>query len=54
MIVLIWYLVKSDASVRYYTVAYTGQWTCQILQGTNNTRPFITVPPVPHQYVCTL
>ena len=27
MFVLFWYLVKSDASVRYCTVAYTGQVT---------------------------
>ena len=27
MAVLFWYLVKSDARVRYYTVAYNGQVT---------------------------
>ena len=41
MAVFSWYLVKS---VRYYTSVY---WTSHFLQGTENTRPFITGNPVP-------
>ena len=37
MSVLIWYLVKYDASVRYCTV----QWKSHVVQGTRNTRPCI-------------
>ena len=44
MAVLFWYLVKRYASVRFCTVAYTGQVT--LLQGTGNTRPCLTGHPV--------
>ena len=41
--VLFWFLVKSDAIVRYCTLAYTGQDLLQVfLQATRNTRPCIT------------
>ena len=43
MAVLFWDLVKSDASVRYGTVAYTGR---HVLQGTRNTRPCMNGHPV--------
>ena len=39
------YLLRSDASVRYYTVAYTLD-NCHILQGTRKKRPCLTGHPV--------
>ena len=43
MAVLFWYLVKSDAWLRYYARVH---WPSLDLQGTRNTRPRITGHPV--------
>ena len=42
MALLFWYLVNSDASVRYFTVAYTGQASFTRYQ--NNTAMYIWSP----------
>ena len=40
IVVLFWYLVKRDASVRYCTAPCIVHWTSQVLQGIRTTRPW--------------